>query len=515
MPLRIDDLSIEQLSGPKIVVLAIPKSKYRKTIPVFLLFGEEHVKTTNPCNELDMKEQFEEIFEKLDEIAEEKEIHFFAEWFFDKRHIEKITQQTEAVENLSLLPFSSGLESEEEIKLENFDIDSLPPPDFLFNEKDSKGSKSDLMKILLDEKAYCYFNEFKKGNPRKFIEMCPYPNIIWQFSDIRHDSEKTDDIFQNIALFDGIVSGLIEFLLNCSKSGEIHATSKDGPGKKFYRTMWNNMCSNTYQKFKTRLDSLELYDDRTEVLIKKLNNDDIIKALKYLFDFYGGKFDKITNNIMNIHRIQKQLNKLTKKIIGQSVRVGKYKTTMSKRKVNKNKTFITNVKLQINNYLSRISRIWNLRLKEDIELYFPLLKLIFEFLKEGKEETKFQEIMEYVNTYYEELNPKNFLMFIQPLSSILDIYLLLRSFKYRKAKLVSALIGIHHILHLIEFFKSNKDLYRLYCFDSIDNSYKATLEYYQGNLNVGEFTSECIDMNKAYNQDDELIDFDKNIMDYI
>ena len=138
-----------------------------------------------------------------------------------------------------------------------------------------------------------------------------------------------------------------------------------------------------------------------------------------------------------------------------------------------------------------------------------------EFLKEGKPEPKFQEIMEYVNNNYEKIKKKEFQIFIQPFSSILDIYLLLRSFKYNKARLVSALIGYHHILHIIQFFKSNKNMYDLYCFDNNDTSYKTILEYYQGNPSQASFENQCVNMNQAYNQEDKLIDFDKNIIDYI
>jgi len=521
MPLLIDDLSIEKLSGPVIVVLAIPKPKYKNTVPVFLLFGEQHAEVTQSCDGIDVKEQFEEILEKLHEIAQEKEVHFFAEHFFDNKHIETIQQAYETAQNLEILPFSSGLESEEEIKPKSVDFDTLSPVDFLYNQRNSSGSPSGLLKLLLDTNSYCYFNELKKKYPEDFFtKLCPYPNIIWQFADIRYSPEKNVDVFQNIAKFDFVITDLIEYLLRCSIQGEIDMKSNDKSGRTFFTNLWNTKCSNAYDKFKTQLDKLQLRDDGK--ILKNLTNIEVIESLQCLIDFYQGKFNKITNKIINIHRIQKQITKLTKRITGKPIQIGRYRTTMNNRSMNKNKRVNMNIKNQISNYLSTMSNIWNLYLKENIELFIPLLKLIMEFLKEGKPESKFQEIMEYVNNNYEKIKDyvnekidKKFQMFIQPFSSILDIYFLLRSFKYNKARLVSALIGYNHILHIIIFFKSNKNMYDLYCFDNNDNSYRTTLEYYQGNPSQSLFENQCVNMNQAYNEEDELIDFDKNIIDYI
>jgi hypothetical protein len=97
MPLRIGDLSLENLSGPVVTIVAKPKIE---NIPTFLIFGEEHVNITKSCDETVadqnavVDEQFNQIFTELDRIAETEDVHFYAESFFDPNINDMINDTT-------------------------------------------------------------------------------------------------------------------------------------------------------------------------------------------------------------------------------------------------------------------------------------------------------------------------------------------------------------------------------------------------------------------------------------
>jgi hypothetical protein len=495
MPLKIGNLSIEKLSGPLISVLAIPKREYNN-IPIFLLFGEAHLKIQRGCDDINTKDQFEEILTELNRIAEHKEIHFFTEWFFQNYHNKKIAE----------------LKSKESLG-----------NNFISNTEYS----SDLQNYIQTNNEFCFFNELKKKDVEKFSRKCKYPNINWQFSDIRQINDE-NNIFQLITLFDTALGELIKQLLNCSTIGEKEVKLKS----QFYTDKRNKECGkqeksdliieDIYEKFKLYFDDLKLTNQAYELDYDneylQINNSQIIEHIEYLFDFYNQDFDRLIDKIMEIKRIKKQIKKITNRMKFKSSRGSRSrgsktrgsktrgsKTRGSKTRGSRSHSFF---KMQIYNYLKTMSDEYKELYKKNVDLLFPLLEKIIIFLKNGKNLEDFKEIMNYIELngssikeYFKKT--KNLFLFTPPFSVILDIYFLIRSMKYNNAKLISLLVGYNHVLNMINFFKSNKKMYDIYVFDNNNNSYakKDYIDY-----------SQCVNMNKALNIDDELIDFDMSIL---
>uniref|UniRef100_A0A6C0I0B2 Uncharacterized protein n=1 Tax=viral metagenome TaxID=1070528 RepID=A0A6C0I0B2_9ZZZZ len=490
MPLRIGELIIEKLSGPKIVCLAVPK----ENIPMLLLLGEEHSKVTTGCDGVNVKQQFDNLLQKLNSIGEHEEIHFFSEWFFQEYHNKKIAE-----------------------------LESLGNSNFITR----YSSNSELANYIERNNEFCYFNELKKKDIARFLRKCKYPNIIWQFSDIRKKNDE-NNIFQVITLFDNAITELIKRLIQCSSIGEEEVRTKS----EFYKKMRNEKCGkkesheltdiNIYEKIKDYFDKFELENDNYleddgDYEYIKINTDELIENIQYLFDFYNRDFDKIINKIMNIKRIKKQIKKLTNRIkIKSTSRKSVKKIHFSRNSKSKNsmKKKMINFELYriIYNYLNNLSQKYNKKFKENIDLYFPLLEKIIIFLKNGKSFEDFKEIMVYIESHGLLINKNmkkygRFFLFTPPFSVLLDIYLILRSFKYKNAKLVVSLVGYNHVLNMIDFFKSNSELYDIYVFDNDNEDYAKKIEGIEGDLN-----NQCINLNRAFNINDELIDFDMSIL---
>ena len=502
MPLRIGDVLLESLSGPVLAFIAKPKVE---NIPIFLIFGEKHVDITKSCDDTVVDQnaivdqQFNTIFTELNKIAETEDVHFYAESFFNPKINDIINTNT-----------SSQV------------LDNI-------KSKIEKSEFIGLLKIIEETKRYCYYNELKKKSLSIFQSKCPFPNIKWQYNDIRNTLD--DTYFHNIGLFDFTVNDILNSLLSATTIGYQYAYDKDNKSKdskiigpmdptivvdennvRFFTGLWRTKFltfEKKYTNFTKILDdaSLRLNDD-DETLVKKLSDNDIIEFLTYYINFDDNKYDSIISATLHSYKIEKQFNTFVSRLKLRSASSKKFKSKIRNRtsykKSKKRNLYIKNnfIKLQLKNYLYFLKKSLLKNNQKYILLYKPLFHLIIEFLQKNREVNVFIKLLKYIEDNkiqfieeYDKINKGNLNLFIGLFSFIVDIYFLLRSFK-NNTKIVSSVIGYYHVLNLISFFKFNHKIYDIYVFDNKADDYKKFIE--SGN-NLGiVFNSQCINLNNAY-----------------
>jgi hypothetical protein len=180
MSLTINNMVIEKLNGPVITFVAKPKKK-NDNIPTFLIFGEKHTNITSSCEShqdntevqtAKVNDQFNEIFTQLNQMAETIDVHFYAEHFFDT-DINAIIKDDTTTQETVLNDITK--------KMANIEFEGL-------------------LKIVEETKRYCYYNELRKKTISIFKTACRFPNIKWQYSDIRNTID--DTYFHNIHNFE-------------------------------------------------------------------------------------------------------------------------------------------------------------------------------------------------------------------------------------------------------------------------------------------------------------------------
>jgi len=521
MPLRIGDLSLENLSGPVVTIVAKPKIK---NIPTFLIFGEEHVNITKSCDEtvadqnVVVDEQFNQIFTELDRIAQTEDVHFYAESFFDPNINDMINDTT----NSKVL-------------------------DVIKSKIEKTGFKG-LLKIVEETKRYCYYNELKKKALPQFQSKCPFPNIKWQYNDIRNSID--DTYFQNIGRFDYTLNTILVSLVNGSSVGYQYVYDKDSKSKdakiigpmdptievdeknvRFFTKMWRSRFLTIQQKYdnftKTLDDAVLRLNDDNETLIKKLSDNDIIEFLTYYINFDDNQFDDIVNATLQSSKIKKQLNRFVNRM--KSIRMSKKKSFSSVKSKSKIRRFSVKksnrdlsiktefVKLQLKQYLYFLKKSLIKQNEKNILLYKPLFHLLIEFLRTNRNIDVFTQMLQYIEynktqfteEYNEKMNTGKLALYIGLFSFIVDIYFLLRSFKHN-TKIVSSVIGYYHALNLISFFKSNSNIYDIYVFDNKDQEYRKLIE--SDNDFSLEFNNQCTNMNYAYDNNNIMRDSDISLL---
>jgi len=529
MSLTINNMVIEKLNGPVITFVAKPKND---NIPTFLIFGEKHTNITSSCEShqdntevqtAKVNDQFNEIFTQLNQMAETIDVHFYAEHFFDT-DINAIIKDDTTTQETVLDDISE--------KMSNIEFEGL-------------------LKIVEETKRYCYYNELRKKTISIFKTACPFPNIKWQYSDIRNTID--DTYFHNIHNFDNILTDILGTLFSASSIGYDIAYNKDkdkhtgvigpmdpsidmeGQTIRYFTKMWRDQyltIEQKYGKIIQKIDQSILLTDQ-QIRIKKLTDNEIIQFLQYYINFNKNEFDDIVDKTIQSRKINKQFTKFIhckikqnctvnrvyhyvklkikslKTGIKSNIKVLRYSRRKSE-KVKKQKALSAFIENQIREYIKLLKD--KIFAKNEIisNLYTPLFELIITFLSDGRKLTNFEHVMTYIESKkqdftedYKKIIKSEFYMYMGIFSFIVDIYFLLRSFKSSTKKgfdrkIVCSLLGYKHVLNLLSFFEINKDMYDIYIFDNMNGNYKQFLD---SGKQIDDFNSQCVDMTKYYNNE--------------
>ena len=268
MPLIINDIEIEHLSGLSCVHILTPKNK---SLPIILNLGEIHINITNPCttelNAIDIPN----FLTQLNILASTFRTEIYSENFMD----------------YDLL----ALAKKEDTKKKEWE----EAMSFTEQEGSYKGALGIFNNI--ENTVSCYYKDLRTNHNDIFKSKCAYPNIIWQYSDARKTFRSRH--FESLYTVENItdVYFTIEHIIN-----------------KF--AFVNDVYYKNF-KFKdmkpAKLDSIE----KKYAHINKVVNDYVdekcdipllINVIQLILDFHESP-GKAAETIINVPIIMKQLQK--------------------------------------------------------------------------------------------------------------------------------------------------------------------------------------------------------------
>jgi hypothetical protein len=484
--LRIQDLNLSKISGPIGGSLMVPKENV--IAPIVLMLGERHMEVKNGCPNIDANEQIDHLLEKLNTITvrDNFDTQFYAEMFLNREISNKIK------------------ESQDETYINTeFETD--------YNNKNI--STTGLLSMVSKPFKACYYNEIRKKYPELFKQKCKYPNIKWQYNDVRGFLYNNQSTIANIDLLDDAVCNLIVYL---------------APLSRFYSPdELNNKIEKLNKRIKQwegRINEPQMIESAKKERDELINrNPDII--VKDFFGMLGLKKGKIRDQMIQVRTDEyrevsisfnnfvdtlelvplfylKQFDVIIDKLF--------FEAEIFKKQIKiKEQQYINNIKINFEKYLNY----WYDRLSTNPvygkvnDYVINLLILIIEFLKtiddnditmNGNDvvyseniHRNFQVIIDYINSrniddYINKDGEKDFMYggvgylrddffvhknykticeliqletFTKPCSIILDMYFILRIFKYEitKPTLVCCLIGNAHKTNIAEYFKITGD----------------------------------------------------------
>jgi len=481
--IRIQDLNLSKVSGPIAISLMVPKENI--IAPVVLILGEQHIEVNHGCPDINANDQINHLFEKINTISavDNFDINFYAEIFLNKTISNKIKN------------------SQDETYINNkfdkeYDETTFKPPG--------------LLNMVSTPYKACYYNEIKKKYPEVFIQKCKYPNIKWQYNDIRTNLYNNKITIINLDLLDKAVCNLIVYLSPLSRLYNeqfpneynnrisyfdktikmMEKMKKDPSFEKGLKTYKKNkeefMNPNLNIIIKNLLVVLGLNEgkikdqmitlEEEEYRSQKIPFVDFVNALKLVPLFYFKDFDTIIDKLLETDIFKKQIKQQN----------------------------IDNIKLNFKKYLIYwYDRTYTNPVCKRVNDYvINLLILIVDFLENINDDDitmndndviysenihqKFTPIIDYINThniddYINNNNEKKIMYggipppgdyyvhknyeqicelitlesFIKPFSIVVDMYFILRIFKYEitKPTLVCSLIGSAHKTNIAEYFK--------------------------------------------------------------
>ena len=275
MPLIINDLNVEYLSGFTDIYLLTPKYI---NLPIILNLGEIHEDIKYPCDDPNSMD-IPKLLEQLNILASTFHVEIYSEDFM----------------NYKLL----SLAKDKDTTLDKWDqaITELEKDEDHINHFGALGLFNDNKKTLS-----CYYKDLKLNNIDIFNAKCEYPNIIWQYSDARKTfrSHITNSVYS--------IENVTDAFANIERAISKFALINDEYYKNYPK----------YLNAPEKMDTIE----KKYVYVNKIINDifkktmyehsldlpTIIELLQLIIDFHELP-DKAADTIINVPIIMKQLKK--------------------------------------------------------------------------------------------------------------------------------------------------------------------------------------------------------------
>jgi hypothetical protein len=474
--IRIQEFNLSKVSGPVGISLIVPKENI--VAPILLILGEEHIEIKNSCPDINPNDQITQLFDKLNTIStrDNFDMHFYAEMFLNKT-------------------ISNNIKFSQDDTYINKHFDS----DYDTNKK---FTPIGLLDIISTPYKACYYNEIQKKNPSLFNKKCKYPNIKWQYNDIRSTLHNDKITIANISLLQYAVGNLIVYLSSLSnfyREQFVEKTIKEMDRKISMKNKMKLSVSNDIknrdellnptldisiknffimiglEKGKIKHQQINIADEENDENSVNTLFVDFVNALKLVPLFYLRDFDTIIDKLLETDILKKQIKK----------------------------QHIGSIKSSFNRYLTYwYDRLYTNPIYKKVNDYvINLLFLIIDFFENINDDDitgddviyresihdKFKSILEYINLnnniddyfnkdadnpiMYGGIPPPgdysvhkkyrqiceliNLETFIKPYSIILDMYFILRVFKYEitKPTLICCVIGNAHKTNIAEYFK--------------------------------------------------------------
>jgi hypothetical protein len=471
MPLIINNISFEKINGPTVLTLSIPKRGYENK-PIILLIGERHSEIEKGCKNTHFN-NIKDLLNQINILAKNNEIHFYTEAFLKK----------------SLLNY-----------IQNNDCNSIVN---MMNEQIAELTCVGCAQVITGDLLPCYYKDFKNKCENEFNSLCKYPNIKWQYSDLRHGMLSNQA--ENIDKLIPIITGIVKLLYNYFEERDINMLIKKFIKKEITKPNIRQLFR--LQELGTKLTDEELillqnFSQDIEPIVREKYKTEITTSLEKIIDpnqFLNSLENILRKQKMNINDFKNMLNTYLLLLTGnynefieflfQSYTIRKQLEKINILDINEFKNKITS---HINNVIT------NRYFIEEDQLNISKNKLT-NFIEKLIYFLNINDIQAFQNLNNDEIildinklmNNNNFIteFFIKPLSIILDIYFILRIQKVTSnAKLIGSFIGFNHVLMITKYF------------NEISNEYDS-FYFFPNNLQE----EQCVDLNISYNINKELI----------
>ena len=407
MPIILYDYAISTINGPVSICVLRSKIKSVGYDNTLILFGDYHSnKVYDPISTNESNFNYDFI-EKLNIFAENHTTEFYLEeWFsYNLSRIERPNIKQEIRDKRLFMLDPDNTDLLKEIKKRN-------PKQTVFQKENS---------MLEFAKLYqgCFYKKLRYD-----VTLCPYKNIIWQYTDVRRNTNKNQ--FENV-----IDNGKIdfEFFVNMLyiKKHEIyklHDNTDEHISNKSEKLklidVYINDPENYYNEDFTPITERDITNKDIQRIIERIEvNVNVIQFLKTLY--YSFKNHKLyIKMLFSSKTINKQYSKLTNKYDLESFeKLFKY--------ILQSKYLKTTAYQDFNNIIRLIELLMHFIISKNVEDKNKYLKMINEL------DITYYEVS-HLTTYFQALTSIN-----------LDFYFILRMNRFHiNNKLMCLYIGNFH-----------------------------------------------------------------------